>query len=234
MKYCMSKDTPEIYIDGIIYDPDTQTARIDKNKMAEVIQDKVPDEIIENGKFCIGQDDSKPNSCQFRFGFREMSSFGSDDSSSRKIKLVLEKEKRKFSCCFSQSKLRLVFTAQKYRETIICYRSFLNLYWLNIYACIFVLPACVWIKPVLVCPEPPNPWVVAGSILGGVVFLGLVILTLIKIIIYIISRREVKEWEKERNKTAITCVSIFMFWVGIHGWSALGPASWTLGLRVKM
>ena len=37
MKYCMSKDTPEIYIDGIIYDPDTQTARIDKNKMAEVI-----------------------------------------------------------------------------------------------------------------------------------------------------------------------------------------------------
>ena len=59
------------------------------------------------------------------------------------------------------------------------------------------------------CPEPPNPWVVAGSILGGVVFLGLVILTLIKIIIYIISRREVKEWEKERNKTAITCVSIF-------------------------
>lgn len=143
MKYCMSKDTPEIYIDGIIYDPDTQTARIDKNKMAEVIQDKVPDEIIENGKFCIGQDDSKPNSCQFRFGFREMSSFGSDDSSSRKIKLVLEKEKRKFSCCFSQSKLRLVFTAQKYRETIICYRSFLNLYWLNIYACIFVLPACV-------------------------------------------------------------------------------------------
>ena len=98
MKYCMSKDTPEIYIDGIIYDPDTQTARIDKNKMAEVIQDKVPDEIIENGKFCIGQDDSKPNSCQFRFGFREMSSFGTDDSSSRKIKLVLEKEKRKSSC----------------------------------------------------------------------------------------------------------------------------------------
>ena len=98
MKYCMSKDTPEIYIDGIIYDPDTQTARIDKNKMAEVIQDKVPDEIIENGKFCIGQDDSKPNSCQFRFGFREMSSFGNDDSSSRKIKLVLEKEKRKFLC----------------------------------------------------------------------------------------------------------------------------------------
>ena len=57
-----------------------------------------------------------------------------------------------------------------------------------------------------VCPEPPNPWVVAGSILGGVVFLGLIILTLIKIIIYIISRREVKEWEKERNKTAITQV----------------------------
>ena len=64
----------------------------------------------------------------------------------------------------------------------------------------------------LVCPEPPNPWVVAGSILGGVVFLGLVILTLIKIIIYIISRREVKEWEKERNKTAITCVSVTWVW----------------------
>jgi hypothetical protein len=54
------------------------------------------------------------------------------------------------------------------------------------------------------CPEPPNPWVVAGSILGGVVFLGLVILALIKIIIYVISRREVKEWEKERKHTAIT------------------------------
>jgi hypothetical protein len=57
------------------------------------------------------------------------------------------------------------------------------------------------------CPEPPNPWVVAGSILGGVVFLGLVILALIKIIIYVISRREVKEWEKERKHTAITSVS---------------------------
>ena len=96
MNSCMSKDTPEIYIDGILYDPDTKIAKIDKTKMAEVIQDKVPDEIIESGKFCIGQDDSKPNSCQFRFGFREMSSYGSDDpSSSRKIKLVLEKEKRK-------------------------------------------------------------------------------------------------------------------------------------------
>ena len=62
-----------------------------------------------------------------------------------------------------------------------------------------------------VCPEPPNPWVVAGSILGGVVFLGLIILTLIKIIIYIISRREVKEWEKERNKTAITQVLLIIF-----------------------
>ena len=61
--------------------------------------------------------------------------------------------------------------------------------------------------PFSVCPQPPNPWVVAGSILGGVVFLGLIILTLIKIIIYFISRKEVKEWEKERNKTAITCVS---------------------------
>ena len=46
--------------------------------------------------------------------------------------------------------------------------------------------------------------------------MGLVILTLIKIIIYIISRREVKEWEKERNKTAITCVSISCF--GALGW----------------
>ena len=55
--------------------------------------------------------------------------------------------------------------------------------------------------------------------------MGLVILTLIKIIIYIISRREVKEWEKERNKTAITCVSIFMFWVGIHGRLTLRPTS---------
>ena len=61
------------------------------------------------------------------------------------------------------------------------------------------------------CPEPPNPWVVAGSILGGVVFLGLVILALIKIIIYVISRREVKEWEKERKHTAITSVSIHTF-----------------------
>ena len=69
------------------------------------------------------------------------------------------------------------------------------------------------------CPTPPNPWVVAGSILGGVVFLGLIILTLIKIIIYFISRKEVKEWEKERNKTAITCVSTFNFDQGgtLHG-----------------
>ena len=68
---------------------------------------------------------------------------------------------------------------------------------------------CMHLVNCSVCPQPPNPWVVAGSILGGVVFLGLIILTLIKIIIYFISRKEVKEWEKERNKTAITCVSTY-------------------------
>ena len=144
----MSKDTPEIYIDGIIYDPDTQTARIDKNKMAEVIQDKVPDEIIENGKFCIGQDDSKPNSCQFRFGFREMSSFGTDDSSSRKIKLVLEKEKRKFSCLQLLSiEIKDRLLSSRHLETIISYRSsLLNSYWINIYACIYCICfACMFV-----------------------------------------------------------------------------------------
>lgn len=54
------------------------------------------------------------------------------------------------------------------------------------------------------CPQPPDPLIVAGSILGGVVLLGLIILALIKMIIWWISRREVKEWEKERGKNTIT------------------------------
>lgn len=48
---------------------------------------------------------------------------------------------------------------------------------------------------------------VAAFILGGVVLLGLIILALIKMIIWWISRREVKEWEKERGKNTITSVS---------------------------
>jgi hypothetical protein len=59
------------------------------------------------------------------------------------------------------------------------------------------------------CPEPVNVWMVVGGILGGVVFLGLIILLLIKLIICWISRMEVKEFEKMRSKEALTSVSIF-------------------------
>ena len=52
---------------------------------------------------------------------------------------------------------------------------------------------------------------VVGGILGGVVFLGLIILLLIKLIICWISRMEVKEFEKMRSKEALTSVSIFDF-----------------------
>ena len=64
---------------------------------------------------------------------------------------------------------------------------------------------------IIACGEPPNPWIVAGSILGGVVLLGLIILALIKMIIWWISRREVKEWEKERGKNTITSVSFLNY-----------------------
>jgi len=64
----------------------------------------------------------------------------------------------------------------------------------------------------VVCPQPPDPLIVAGSILGGVVLLGLIILALIKMIIWWISRREVKEWEKERGKNTITSVSTVLPW----------------------
>jgi len=54
------------------------------------------------------------------------------------------------------------------------------------------------------CPEPVNVWMVVGGILGGVVFLGLIILLLIKLIICWISRMEVKEFENMRSKEALT------------------------------
>lgn len=62
----------------------------------------------------------------------------------------------------------------------------------------------VVIKDERTCPEPVDPMLVAAFILGGVVLLGLIILALIKMIIWWISRREVKEWEKERGKNTIT------------------------------
>jgi len=54
---------------------------------------------------------------------------------------------------------------------------------------------------------------VVGGILGGVVFLGLIILLLIKLIICWISRMEVKEFENMRSKEALTSVSLFSLWL---------------------
>lgn len=81
---------------GLIYDSRTKVAKIDPDQLKSMIKKKADlpigwDKNVENGKFCIGQDE---NNCQFDFKFEDKSD---DNTNAKKISIIMQEERCKSS-----------------------------------------------------------------------------------------------------------------------------------------
>lgn len=59
-----------------------------------------------------------------------------------------------------------------------------------------------------VCPEPPNITAIIGASIASVAVIGLFVLMIVKLLIYMKDLKEYRKFEKERNKSKWTDVSL--------------------------
>lgn len=59
-----------------------------------------------------------------------------------------------------------------------------------------------------VCPEPPNIAAIIGASIVSVALIGLLVLMIVKLLIYMKDLKEYRKFEKEKNKSKWTDVSL--------------------------